>query len=76
MATTAINRPTAINGSRAVRPTAINGSRAVRPTAMNRPTAIDHAIDPAIDPAIEPTPYYPLIKRFDDETEEPMIYNN
>ena len=43
---------------------------------MNRPTAIDHAIDPAIDPAIEPTPYYPLIKRFDDETEEPMIYNN
>ena len=72
MATTAINRPTAINGSRAVRPTAINGSRAVRPTAMNRPTAIDHAIDHAI----EPTPYYPLIKRFDDETEEPMIYNN
>ena len=44
------------------RPTAMNR------TAMNRPTAIDHAI--------EPTPYYPLIKRFDDETEEPMIYQN
>jgi len=34
-------------------------------------------LDPAmeLDPAI-PTQYYPLIKRFDEETEDPMIYQN
>ncbi len=32
----------------------------------NNAMELDHA---------EPTAYYPLIKRLDEETEEPMIYN-